>query len=188
MGDIAGNLAKARAARDAGGAGDADVILFSELFITGYPPEDLVLKRALQDDAREAVESLGHGHGRWRPGRPDRHALARKSGKLYNAVALARWRHASPARTFKHDLPNYGVFDEKRVFAPGPLPGPLEVRGVRLGVPICEDIWTGEVTRVPGRDRRRDSAGAQRLALRGRQGRCAPRSGRRAGDGDAACR
>jgi len=69
----------------------------------------------------------------------------RESGKLYNAVALLDGGRIA-ARTFKHDLPNYGVFDEKRVFAPGPLTGPLEVRGVRLGVPICEDIWTGEVT------------------------------------------
>jgi len=141
MGDIAGNLAKARAARAA--AGDADVILFSELFITGYPPEDLVLKRALQDEAREAVQAFAKETASgpavligtpWREG-----------GKLYNAVAfLDKGRVA--ARTFKHDLPNYGVFDEKRVFAAGPLTGPLEVRGVRIGVPICEDIWTGEVT------------------------------------------
>ena len=141
MGDIAGNLAKARAARAE--AGEADVILFSELFITGYPPEDLVLKRALQDEAREAVQAFAKDTASgpavligtpWREG-----------GKLYNAVALLDGGRVA-ARTFKHDLPNYGVFDEKRVFVPGPLTGPLEVRGVRIGVPICEDIWTGEVT------------------------------------------
>jgi len=140
LGDIAGNLAKARAARAA--AGEADVILFSELFITGYPPEDLVLKRALQDDAMDAVQALAKETTSgpavligtpWREG-----------GKLYNAVALLDGGRVV-ARTFKHDLPNYGVFDEKRVFEPGPLTGPLEVRGVRLGVPICEDIWTSEV-------------------------------------------
>ena len=141
MGDIAGNLAKARAARAA--AGDADIILFSELFITGYPPEDLVLKRALQDEAREAVQAFAKDTASGPAvliGMP-----WRESGKLYNAVALLDGGRIA-ARTFKHDLPNYGVFDEKRVFAPGPLTGPLEVRGVRLGVPICEDIWTGEVT------------------------------------------
>jgi NAD+ synthase len=141
MGDIAGNLAKARAARAA--AGDAEIILFSELFITGYPPEDLVLKRALQDEAREAVQAFAKDTTSGPAvliGTP-----WRESGKLYNAVALLDKGRVA-ARTFKHDLPNYGVFDEKRVFAPGPLTGPLEVRGVRIGVPICEDIWTGEVT------------------------------------------
>jgi NAD+ synthase len=143
MGDIAGNLALARAARMKAAASDADVLLFPELFITGYPPEDLVLKRALQDDAREAVRVFAKDTADKGPavliGMP-----WRESGELYNAVALLDNGRIA-ARTFKHELPNYGVFDEKRVFAPGPLTGPLEVRGVRLGVPICEDIWTGEV-------------------------------------------
>jgi NAD+ synthase len=141
MGDIAGNLARARAARAA--ASGADVILYSELFITGYPPEDLILKRALQDEARDAVKAFAADTAGGGPavliGTPWREA-----GKLYNAVALLDNGRVA-ARTFKHDLPNYGVFDEKRVFAPGPLTGPLSVRGVRLGVPICEDIWTPEV-------------------------------------------
>ena len=141
MGDIAGNLAKARAARAA--AASADVILYPELFVTGYPPEDLVLKRALQDDAREAVAAFAADTADGGPavliGTP-----WRESGKLYNAVALLDGGSIA-ARSFKHDLPNYGVFDEKRVFAAGPLTGPLSVRGVRLGVPICEDIWTPEV-------------------------------------------
>ena len=141
MGDIAGNLAKAREARAA--AGGADLILFSELFITGYPPEDLVLKRALQDDAREAVAAFAKDTQDGGPavliGMP-----WRESGKLYNAVALLDQGRIA-ARTFKHDLPNYGVFDEKRVFSPGPLTGPFDVRGVRIGVPICEDIWTPDV-------------------------------------------
>jgi len=142
VGDIAGNLARARAA--CAQAAGADVILFSELFITGYSPEDLVLKGALQDDARAAVEELARdtaGDGPailagtpWRDG-----------GKLYNAVALLDGGGVAGLR-FKLDLPNYGVFDEKRVFAAGPPPAPLTVRGVRLGVPICEDIWTPAVT------------------------------------------
>ncbi len=143
VGDIAGNLALARAARMKAAASDADVLCFPELFISGYPPEDLVLKRALQDDAREAVQAFAKDTADGGPavliGMP-----WRESGKLYNAVALLDNGRIA-ARTFKHDLPNYGVFDEKRVFTPGPLTGPLEVRGVRLGVPICEDIWTGEV-------------------------------------------
>ena len=136
MGDVAGNLGRARAARAQ--VMEADVILFSEFFITGYSPEDLVLKPALQDDARAAVEELAKDTASgpailmgtpWMDG-----------GKLYNAVALLEGGKVA-GLTFKHDLPNYGVFDEKRVFAAGPLPSPMRVRGVSLGVPICEDIW-----------------------------------------------
>jgi NAD+ synthase len=140
MGDIAGNLKRARDARAQ--TLDADVILFSELFITGYPPEDLVLKRALQDDARQAIEDLaketvsGPAILIGAPWGED--------GKLYNAMLLLDEGQVA-AKSFKHDLPNYGVFDEKRVFAAGPLPGPLNVRGVRIGVPVCEDIWTQDV-------------------------------------------
>ena len=141
MGDIAGNLEKARAARAQ--VMDADVIAFSELFIVGYSPEDLVLKPALQEDARAAVEELAKETASgpailmgtpWVDG-----------GKLYNAVALLEGGKVA-GLTFKHDLPNYGVFDEKRVFAAGPLPKPMAVRGVSLGVPICEDIWAQDVT------------------------------------------
>jgi len=140
MGDIAGNLAKARAAREA--ACQADVILFSELFITGYPPEDLVLKPALQADARAAIEELAADTAQGPAiliGAP-----WREEANLYNAMALLDGGKIA-AVTRKHDLPNYGVFDEKRVFAAGPLPGPFSVRGVRLGVPVCEDIWTADV-------------------------------------------
>ncbi len=144
MGDIAGNLARARAARAS--VPDADVILFSELFITGYSPEDLVLKPALQDDARAAVEEFAHDTTDGGPamlvGAP-----WLDGGKLYNAVALLDGGKVAGLR-FKMDLPNYGVFDEKRVFAAGPLPEPLVVRGVKLGVPICEDIWTQNITQA----------------------------------------
>jgi NAD+ synthase len=141
MGDIAGNLCLARRAR--ADAKDADIILFSELFIVGYPPEDLVLKPALQDDAREAIEQLARDTADGGPavliGTPWVEA-----GKLYNACLFLDGGKIA-GRTFKHDLPNYGVFDEKRVFAPGPLPAPFDIRGVRVGIPICEDIWTPEV-------------------------------------------
>src|SRR3954468_5285202 len=141
MGDIAGNLARARAARKA--AAGADVILFSELFIVGYSPEDLVLKPALQEDARAAVEALARDTADGGPavlvGAP-----WVEDGKLYNAMLLLDGGRVA-GKTFKVDLPNYGVFDEKRVFAAGPSPQPLTVRGVQLGVPICEDIWKQEV-------------------------------------------
>ena len=142
MGDIAGNLARARAARAQ--ASKADVILFSELFIVGYSPEDLVLKPALQEDARAAVEELARDTADGGP------AILMgvpwlEEGKLYNAVLLLDGGKVA-GKSFKVDLPNYGVFDEKRVFVPGPSPKPLTVRGVRLGIPICEDIWKPEVT------------------------------------------
>jgi len=142
MGDITGNLARARAARAQ--AVGADVILFSELFIVGYSPEDLVLKPALQEDARAAVEELARDTGDGGPavlmGAP-----WVEDGKLYNAMLLLDGGKVA-GKSFKVDLPNYGVFDEKRVFVPGPSPRPLTVRGVQLGVPICEDIWKQDVT------------------------------------------
>jgi NAD+ synthase len=142
VGDIAGNLARARAARAA--ARDADVILFSELFIVGYSPEDLVLKPALQQDARVAVEELARDTTDGGPailmGTP-----WVEHSELYNAVALLDGGKVQ-ALTYKFELPNYGVFDEKRVFAQGPTPEPMTVRGVKLGVPICEDIWKQDVT------------------------------------------
>ncbi|HEY0105600.1 MAG TPA: nitrilase-related carbon-nitrogen hydrolase, partial [Rhizomicrobium sp.] len=143
MGDIHGNLTKARKARAQAAARDADVILFPELFIVGYPPEDLVLKPALQSDAMEAVEKFAKDTSDGGPavliGSP-----WVEHDKLYNACLLLDGGKIA-AKTFKVDLPNYGVFDEKRVFAPGPLPGPFNIRGVRIGVPICEDIWTPDV-------------------------------------------
>ncbi|HEY4266032.1 MAG TPA: NAD+ synthase [Micropepsaceae bacterium] len=142
MGDIPGNLARARAAREKARAAGADLILFSELFITGYPPEDLVLKPAFQTDAMEAVENLAKDTADSGPavliGTP-----WVKDGALYNAVAYLDAGKVA-GTSFKVDLPNYGVFDEKRVFAPGPMPGPFNIRGVRIGVPICEDIWGGD--------------------------------------------
>ncbi len=141
MGDIAGNLERVRRAR--AGAMAADLIVFPELFICGYPPEDLVLKPAFQADCRAAVEALAQDTGDGGPavliGTP-----WFEDGRLYNAVALLD-QGTITAVTRKVDLPNYGVFDEKRVFAPGPMPGPLNIRGLRIGVPICEDIWTADV-------------------------------------------
>ena len=143
MGDIAGNFRKARAARAEAAEQGADLILFSELYIVGYPPEDLVLKPALQDDAREAIEKFAADTADGGPavliGTP-----WVEGGRLYNACVLLDGGKIA-AKTFKVDLPNYGVFDEKRVFAPGPLPGPFNIRGIRIGVPVCEDIWTPEI-------------------------------------------
>jgi NAD+ synthase len=140
VGDIAGNLECARKARTQSARDGADLIVFSELFIAGYPPEDLVLKPAFQAACRAAVEALANDTADNGPavlvGTP-----WVEDGKLYNAYTLLA-RGRVEAIRFKVNLPNYGVFDEKRVFAPGPLPGPVSYRGVRLGLPICEDTWT----------------------------------------------
>ncbi len=143
MGDIAGNLAKARAARSEAAKAGADVILFGELFIVGYPPEDLVLKPALQEDARLAIENFARETADDGPAVLIGSPWVEK-GTLHNAVLLLDEGRIT-ACSFKVDLPNYGVFDEKRVFAPGRMPGPFNIRGVRIGVPICEDIWTPDV-------------------------------------------
>jgi NAD+ synthase len=143
VGDLGGNVAKLKAARERARAEGADLIVFPELFITGYPPEDLVLKPAFQRAARAAVEKLAAELG---PGPAVlTGTIWPEAGKIYNAVVLLD-QGAVQALRFKVDLPNYGVFDEKRVFDAGPLPGPVGFKGVRLGVPICEDIWKDEVT------------------------------------------
>ena len=123
-------------------AAGADVIVFSELFLNGYPPEDLVLKPAFQDATRVELERLAAACAEGPAVLIG--TIWRDAGKVYNAVALLDGGRIE-AVTFKSELPNYGVFDEKRVFAVGPMPGPLNVRGVRLGVAICEDIWAAEV-------------------------------------------
>src|SRR5581483_2005775 len=146
VGDLEGNLAKARAARASAAASGADLIAFTELYLTGYPIEDLALKPALQRTARAACEDFACDTADGGPailvglpwGEPP---------FVYNAVALLD-RGRIEAVRFKNNLPNYGVFDEKRVFAAGPIPEPIEVRGLKLGVPVCEDIWSGEATRA----------------------------------------
>lgn len=143
VGDIAGNVEKVLRARMTAAAQGADLVAFPELFIAGYPPEDLVLKPAFQAGCRSAVEELARATASGGPallvGTP-----WLDGGKLYNAVALLDGGTITALR-YKVDLPNYGVFDEKRVFVPGPMPGPVNFRGVRLGIPICEDIWGDEV-------------------------------------------
>jgi NAD+ synthase len=142
VGDVAGNTEKVRRARDEAARMGADLVAFPELFIAGYPPEDLVLKPAFQAACRAAVEALAR-ESKTGPALLVGSPWA-EDGKLYNAYALLRGGVIEAIR-FKVDLPNYGVFDEKRVFVPGPLPGPILINGIRIGIPICEDIWTPEV-------------------------------------------
>ncbi|MFT3730943.1 MAG: NAD+ synthase [Hyphomicrobium sp.] len=142
VGDLQGNAERAANAHARAKELGADVVVFSELFLNGYPPEDLVLKPAFLQATKDKLEWLAEKCA-------DGPAVLigtiwTQGAKVYNAVALLDGGIVQ-ATTLKVDLPNYGVFDEKRVFATGPLPGPLNVRGVRIGVPICEDIWGAEV-------------------------------------------
>jgi NAD+ synthase len=143
VGDIEGNLKKARAARAQAAADGADLLVLSELFIAGYPPEDLVLKPAFQDACRAAVEAFAKDTADGGPGVVVGTPWP-EDGKVYNAVALLDDGKVQALR-YKVELPNYGVFDELRVFEVGPLPGPVGFRGLRLGLPICEDIWFEQV-------------------------------------------
>ncbi len=144
VGDLSGNAALARAARDEARKRDADLVIFSELFIAGYPPEDLILKpafvQACMDAAQDLAKITADGGPALVVGTP-----WAENGRVYNAVALLAAGGVETLR-YKVDLPNYSVFDEKRVFAPGALPGPVNFNGVRLGLPVCEDIWTDAVT------------------------------------------
>ena len=144
VGDLDGNGRKVVAAREEARRHGADLVVFPELFITGYPPEDLVLKPAFQRAARQRVMALAKAFDDDGPGVLIG-TLWAEEGRLYNAVVLIEKGEVAAVR-YKVDLPNYGVFDEKRVFDSGPLPGPIAFRGVRLGAPICEDIWKDDVT------------------------------------------
>src|SRR3569623_1431516 len=142
VGDIAGNAAKARDARARAAADGAALVVFPELFLCGYPPEDIVLKPSFQTRCRSVVEELARDTSDGGPamliGTP-----WVEEGELYNAVALLDGGRVAGLR-FKDNLPNYGEFDEKRIFARSPAAGPLTIRGVRVGVPICEDTWMEE--------------------------------------------
>ena len=138
VGDIAGNVARLRRALAESRAQDADLVVASELVIAGYPPEDLVLKPAFVAACQAAVAEFARETA-------DGPAIIvgspwMQDGKLYNAALLLAGGEIASLR-FKHELPNYGVFDEKRVFAAGPPPGPMAFKGVRLGVMVCEDMW-----------------------------------------------
>jgi NAD+ synthase len=144
MGDISGNLDKARLARAEAARLGADLLVLPELYIVGYTPEDLVLKPAVQRDCRRAVEQLALETADGGPGVVIGTPWLDETDVLHNAVALLDGGAVAGLR-FKADLPNYSVFDEKRVFQPGPLPTPVTFRGIRLGLPVCEDIWKAEV-------------------------------------------
>ncbi|NKB50322.1 MAG: NAD+ synthase [Alphaproteobacteria bacterium] len=145
VGDIDGNVARIRAARLAAGAGGADLVVGTELCVSGYPPEDLVLKNAFLDAVRAGVEELAADTADGGPGLIVGAPWLGDDGQRYNA-ALVLDGGKIVTRRDKYDLPNYGVFDEKRVFDAGAPPGPVNFRGVRLGLAVCEDMWTPDVS------------------------------------------
>ena len=131
-------LLKARADKQ------VELLVTSELFLAGYPPEDLVQKPSfvahIRDVAMELVAKTSDGGTALLFGLP---YVGDDDGKLYNAVMLADGGKYEVR--YKHHLPNYGVFDEQRLFAAGVMPAPVAWRGIKLGLPICEDIWFPDV-------------------------------------------
>lgn len=142
VGAIAANAAKARAAWEEGRAAGADFVGLPEMFLTGYQTQDLVMKPAFTADAKRAVAALaadcadGPALGVGAPYRDE-------SG-LYNAYYILQGGKVM-ARMLKHHLPNDDVFDEVRLFTPGPISGPYRIGPLRIGSPVCEDAWYEDV-------------------------------------------
>jgi NAD+ synthase len=143
VGDISSNIELIRISRKSSAEMGADLVVCGELSVSGYPPEDLVLKHAFQSVVKAQVEALAletiDGGPALLIGAP-----WGLENRLHNAALLLDGGKITAIR-FKHELPNYGVFDEKRVFTAGPLPGPISFRGVRLGILVCEDMWFDDV-------------------------------------------
>ena len=145
VGDIAGNAAAMLAARERSRAAGADLIVFPEMQLIGYPPEDLVLKPALIERAAAQLDTLASATADGGPAMLVGSVFV-VDGNLHNGVALLDQGKIAAIR-LKHELPNYGTFDEMRLFQSGPLPEPVVFRGVMIGLPICEDIWHPDVCR-----------------------------------------
>ncbi|MEO0669502.1 MAG: NAD+ synthase [Pseudomonadota bacterium] len=142
VGDIPGNIAKARAAWEAGRDAGADLVALPEMFVTGYNAQDLVMKPAFHAAAMQAVQDLAADcaegpalaiGGPWAEG-----------AELFNAYLICKGGQIA-SRMLKHHLPNDTVFDEVRIFDAGPLGGPYSVGNTRVGSPICEDAWYPDV-------------------------------------------
>jgi NAD+ synthase len=142
VGDLAGNAGKMLEWRAK--ATDADLIVFPEQQLIGYPAEDLVLKPAFAARAAVELAKLAEATADGGPAMLVG-SIFLDDGALYNGIALLDGGQIAAVR-YKHDLPNYGTFDEKRIFASGPMPEPVLFRGVRIGVPICEDGWLAPVS------------------------------------------
>ncbi len=142
MGDLSGNADKVRAVWQEAKAAGADMVAFPEMFIVGYNAQDLILKPALQTAALAEIEQLAADCA-------DGPVVAvggplKEGDALYNAYFILRDGKIAHIQR-KHNLPNYTVFDEERLFTSGPMGGPYNVNGVRVGSPVCEDAWFEDV-------------------------------------------
>lgn len=144
VGQIDANLARIRRARAEAAAMGADLVVTPEFSIGGYPPEDLVRKPAFVEACEAAIDTLARDTADGGPGLVVGGPW-RDANRLFNAAYVLDAGQVL-ARRAKHELPNYGVFDEKRVFDPGPSPGPVAFRGARIGLMVCEDFWLPAVS------------------------------------------
>ena len=138
VGDIKGNLELAKSAIEALSQNSSpDIFLFSEMFMTGYPPEDLILREDLLDLTYAAVNELAAF-------KPDSFVVIgypkKEADSIFNCAGVLR-NNSIITEYKKQELPNYEVFDEKRYFQSGSSPGIFEVHGFRIGLSVCEDIW-----------------------------------------------
>ncbi len=143
VGDLSANAAAMLATRAK--FSHSDLIVFPEMQLIGYPPEDLILKPALIERAAEELQRMAAVTADGGPAMLVGSVFVR-DGALHNGVALLEGGRVAATR-FKVELPNYGTFDEKRYFLPGPLPEPVLFKGAMIGLPICEDIWQPDVCR-----------------------------------------
>ena len=143
LGNITANVARLLEARRSAGDAGATVIVTPEMYLSGYPCDDLVLRSDFMDEVASGLRTLAAATADGGPailvGAP--HA---EDGVITNAVFVLDEGEIKTRRD-KVNLPNYGVFDDKRNFTAGAMPGPVQLRGMRLGLPICEDIWTPDV-------------------------------------------
>jgi len=143
VGDIQGNIDKAIKVLSDEKTTHSDLVVFSELFISGYPPEDLILKNSFIDACKTGLNSLVDYSKNTNKGIIIGVPLI-ENDKVYNCSVLIDDGNIL-GFSQKRNLPNYGVFDEKRVFYPGEESKAFNFRNVRIGMPICEDIWSKEV-------------------------------------------
>ena len=143
VGHVSDNLNSFQQARERSAALGADIIVSPEMFLSGYPCDDLVLRDDFMISVERAIDDLislsADGGPAMIIGAPYREA-----GKIYNSAFVID-KGALLARRDKVALPNYGVFDDKRHFTPGDLKGPVNIRDMKVGLAICEDIWWPEV-------------------------------------------
>lgn len=142
-GDLPGNAALIRDAAAQAHAQGADILLTPELALTGYPPEDLLLRPGFLHDQAHALAQLCDQLAAHRGLHAVVGHVQLSDGCLYNAASV--FLEGKCLGTYrKQQLPNYGVFDERRYFAPGDQPLVFRVKGMALGINICEDVWLGD--------------------------------------------